>query len=508
MMPPDPSAQRAEAERAELECVIRALARWPRLSELLRYMGDKLLSGGVDQINEYNIATEVLGRSKTSFDAAEDAIARVETHRLRKRLAEFYKSEGISHSVQVTLPPGSYVPVFVSKPEEDSAPAPQVPETESAPDLQQKRGQPFLDLTSPSGYWILAGCLLAVAMGAVLYFQLGRSRPDQAHGGSNELAPASAAQPVQPGSSSAPIRLLAGYSGPPRIDSAGNVWSPDRYYIAGGTWQRGSGFTARTSDPFLFEHSRNGDFSYRIPLQPGIYELHLFFSAANSDVVATFNVSINGQSILEGFDINMDAMGADIGDERVFRNVSPDKDGFLTIAFMGAMAPPSLNAIEILPGMLHTQIPIRLIMQTSPVTDSKGQLWHPDNYFMNGKLSTQTPPLADSADPDLFSGERYGHFTYAIPVDTRDTYTLVLHFAEFYFHAPASSRAGRLFKVMCNGQTLLDNFDIYKEAGGLREVAKSFHHLKPSPQGKLNLTFEPIENNATVSGIEVLDESQ
>jgi hypothetical protein len=32
--------------------------------------------------------------------------------------------------------------------------------------------------------------------------------------------------------------------------------------------------------------------------------------------------------------------------------------------------------------------------------------------------------------------------------------------------------------------------------------------VKPSAQGKLNLTFEPIANNATISGIEVLDESQ
>jgi hypothetical protein len=61
---------------------------------------------------------------------------------------------------------------------------------------------------------------------------------------------------------------------------------------------------------------------------------------------------------------------------------------------------------------------------------------------------------------------------------------------------------------LCNGTTLLDNFDIYKEAGSLHALTKTFPHLKPSAQGKLNITFEPIENNATVSGIEVLDESQ
>jgi hypothetical protein len=39
-------------------------------------------------------------------------------------------------------------------------------------------------------------------------------------------------------------------------------------------------------------------------------------------------------------------------------------------------------------------------------------------------------------------------------------------------------------------------------------LTKTFYHLKPSAQRKLNLTFEPVTNNATVSGIEVLDESQ
>jgi hypothetical protein len=130
---------------------------------------------------------------------------------------------------------------------------------------------------------------------------------------------------------------------------------------------------------------------------------------------------------------------------------------------------------------------------------------------MNGQLSGPAHPLMDSQDPDLFSGERFGHFTYAIPVDTRGIYTLVLHFAEFYFgtQAPGKGGAGsRVFKVMCNGQTLLDNFDIFKEAGSLHEVTRTFHHLRPTPQGKLNLTFEPISNNATISGIEVLDESR
>ena len=513
VMPLDPKTQPAEAERAELDRVVQALARWPRLSQLLRYMGDKLFSGQLDQITEYDIATEVLGRSKTLFNAAEDAIARVETHRLRKRLAAYYETDGKDHQVQITLPAGSYVPVFVHRHEEKPMaasvePAPASPglSTASEPDSHGNNTRRVLHfLAHHWTYSLLAACIVLGALGASLYyFHPGEAGQRSRFGGS--APPVSVAVPLPSAVSSGPIRILAGYGGPPRTDSAGNVWNRDQFFSGGGTWQRSSEVIARTSDPFIFEHSRTGDFSYSIPLKPGSYDLHLFFSTP-SQSVTTFNVSIKGQYVLLGFDINSDAMGENIADERVFRDVSPEPDGLLRIGFTGAMGPPAVNAIEILPSVAHRQIPIRLIMQATPQTDSKGQVWHPDNYFMNGHLSNPRP-LVDSPDPDLFGGERYGHFSYAIPVDVRDTYTVVLHFAEFYFTAAASGSNGRVFKVTCNGRTLLDNFDIFREAGSLHELAKTFRHLKPSAQGKLNLTFEPIVNNATVSGIEVLDEAQ
>ena len=41
--------------------------------------------------------------------------------------------------------------------------------------------------------------------------------------------------------------------------------------------------------------------------------------------------------------------------------------------------------------------------------------------------------------------ERYGHFVYAIPVDRRGRYTVVLHFAEFYYgpQLPGGGGAGQ-----------------------------------------------------------------
>jgi hypothetical protein len=509
-MPQDQNAQPVEAERAELERVVEALARWPRLSGLLQYLGDKYFTGQFDKLNEYDIATEVLGRSKTVFNAAEDAIARVETHRLRKRLAAFYQAEGKDHLIQVTLPSGSYTPVFTHKAAGESWPPAVEAESAAEPespgnDLHPRRRH------IPS--WKFAAFAAAVVIGiSGVYLYLHSRGPSAGATSASAVAPKTIPQPSQSGAATSAIRIMAGYVGPSRTDSAGNVWNADQYAAGGGSWQRTPGILARTSDQFLFEHSRSGEFTYSIPLKPGTYEVHLFFSTqARSTDSTSFTVSINEKPVLQGFDINVDSLGEEIADERVFRDVSPEKDGFIRLTFMGATGTPSLNAIEVLPGVPHAQLPVRLIMQTTPMTDPGGQFWHPDNYFMYGRLSPQIHPLTDSPDPDLFGGERFGHFTYAIPVDARDKYTAILHFVEFYFGpgAPGGGGTGsRIFKVMCNGQTLLDNFDIFKEAGSLHELTKTFHHMSPSAQGKLNLTFEPIANNATVSGIEVLDESQ
>src|ERR1700721_994381 len=101
-----------EEERAELDAVVEALAKSPRLSKLVHYMGEKYFRGHTEKLEENNLTTEVLGRSKEAFDAAEDAIARVESHRLGKKLKVFSETEGKDHPVRLSIPSGTYVPVF------------------------------------------------------------------------------------------------------------------------------------------------------------------------------------------------------------------------------------------------------------------------------------------------------------------------------------------------------------------------------------------------------------
>ena len=488
----------AEEERRELEAVTAALANSSRLVRLITYIGEKYFQAETDKLSEYGIATEVFGRSKLTFNPGEDAIVRVEAHRLRKRLKEYYDNEGKDHSIHMAFPHGTYVPIFAHRSESPV-------KVESDPPQAVPRDHRW--------YYVTAAAIL-VALASFGVYQLFRSHravQNSVSAGVSNIPPANSsplASYVE-----TPLRIIAGYSGKPQIDSAGAMWQSDNFFHFGGAWDRPQSFVARTSDPMLFDHSRNGEFAYDIPLRPGVYELHLFFVATEpaSNSASTFTVDINGEKVLSGFDVNSDALGANIADERIFRDVSPGKNGFLHIGFTSERATPSLSAIEILPGIPHRQLPVRIVVQPTSLTDHSGQLWHADNYYMDGYTSTKRTRVSGTPDPDIFAAERYGHFTYSIPVDTRGRYTLILHFAESYFGPGASGAGGegsRVFRVACNGNTVLDNFDIYKEAGNLHALTKTIYHLKPTAQGKLNITFEPILNNATVSGIEVLDESQ
>ena len=76
---------------------------------LLRYLVDTALAGTADDLNQYRIAIDVMGRD-SRFDPALDSIVRVEMGRLRSKLVEFYATEGVADEVRVGLPKGRYRP--------------------------------------------------------------------------------------------------------------------------------------------------------------------------------------------------------------------------------------------------------------------------------------------------------------------------------------------------------------------------------------------------------------
>ncbi len=149
-----------------------------------------------DNVHEYEIATEVFGRSKETFNAGEDAIVRVEAHRLRKRLNEYYAGAGKDHPVQLTIPPGTYIPVFTHP---AAAPAPLDDELVLAPAGRQRWF-----------YGVAIAAFAAVLLGGYLLFQECRRKERAPRRGGIQSA---AGRPRQRRLRSGSLAILAGYSG-------------------------------------------------------------------------------------------------------------------------------------------------------------------------------------------------------------------------------------------------------------------------------------------------------
>jgi len=462
------------------------LARAPGQAQLLTYVCRKYFDGDASHIKEYNIAVEALGRP-ADFDQDANAIVRVEAYRLRKRLKRYYEQEGAKHRIQISIPPGSYVPHFARVAENDEPP----PVLPAAPEPRAKRQRAILAGTLALPLLLLAADLVFHAI------RSGASAPptESLLSEGNEM------------------RILAGALNGRYVDRLGQLWLGDRFFRGGKAVEDSTQTVRRTPDPALYQAHREGEFSYDIPLKPGVYELRLYFAetfygagkaGAGGESSRLFAVSVNGQARLSGFDIVSDAEGSDIADIKVFKDISPDRDGALHLHFTGQHS--LLNAIEILPAAAGRSWPIRIVAQESLYGDKQGRVWCGDRFFQGGQTVMRTVAVRDAADPVIYRGERYGNFTYTIPVAS-GKHTITLHFAETYFGPgkPGGGGVGsRVFDVYCNGVALLKNFDVYQTAGAAdAAVDRTFTGLEPNAQGKFVLSFVPVRNYACINAIEV-----
>ena len=503
----------SEKERTEMESVLASglFDKSPRLGTFFRYICERHLEGHADEIKEYSIALEALGRPVT-FDPKKDSIVRVEAHRLRKRLEEYYRGEGAHHPIHIVIPNGQYRPQFVpqSEPPEPVAPREEVPKP-AAVAVQ----------TRPRWHWYSAALIfLVIVVTGFVAARVSRRPAPVAHHAPAPSAPVENEVWTGPATEVAQgdFRMLAGYHGPRFTDRQGHTWNADAYYTGG----QSSAIPPLhliegQPDPLLIRARRCGQFRYDIPLRPGNYELHLGFAetefgqgnpGGGGDSTRVFQVSINDAVGIATMDPLAEAGAPNRLHVRVFRNISPAADGKLHLAFHNLTGASLLNFIELLPsppGRIH---PVRIVAQSSPVTDSDGRLWAADEYSLGGTLVFRRNQVASPKEEDLYQGEHYGNFSYHIPL-APGKYRLTLHFAETWFGMPESREPAlnsRIFNVFANGTVLLRDFQIAKNAGGPnRSLVKVFENLEPNAQGILRLEFVPVRNYAEVNAIEVVE---
>ena len=151
------------------------------LCKLLRYLAKHALDHPGQPIKEYQIATEVFGRS-TDFDPQVDSMVRVQAGRLRGKLSEYYSSNGTEDSVAVELPKGTYILAFHHR-----TPAAR---SHTAPTGENNSGKEVAG-GAQNRMWIVATAslviLLLVSAGVILILVSSRNA---AQAGVQEVAPA------------------------------------------------------------------------------------------------------------------------------------------------------------------------------------------------------------------------------------------------------------------------------------------------------------------------------
>jgi hypothetical protein len=497
-----------EAEREELTWLLSSgvLGRSNNLARMLTFICEKYFEGNEDQIKEYTIAVEALGR-RTDFDPHVDTIVRVTAHSLRKRLQEIYQHEGADRPVHVVIPAGNYVPSFIPNATPKAATSAELAlpsdldlVSAAIPPPPLARKLPVRQTFAHS--WRLpASCVLLAALlfGAFLLVRRHASRDTDA-------TLQSASTLLASGSPNG-IHALLGAGRKRYVDHSGNTWLPDPS-CGGSSVKVPDQKIVGTEDPYLYLGGLRGIAHCTFQVPPGLYELHFHF-AETSDLPAATRVttlSVNASPTLS-FDVVDEAGGDGIATSFVVTGVSPENDGAIHVDYISETS--LLNAVEILPAPSEALLPVRIVASSSAFIDSAKQVWLSDRYFSGGRRG-QLPKTGNVVDLGMYGSDRVGAFRYNIPAVPREKYRVRLFFREPWFGKQNGASGGpgsRIFDVSSNGTVLLKDFDILAEAGA-NPVVKTFENIQATAHGKIELTFTPVTNYPLINAIEIVPEPQ
>jgi len=117
-------------------------------------------------------------------------------------------------------------------------------------------------------------------------------------------------------------------------------------------------------------------------------------------------------------------------------------------------------------------------------------------YVSGGNKYSTTSAISGTDDDVIYQTERYGNFSYNIPV-TNGFYNVILKFAEIYW----DNQNYRVFNVIAEGQTIIKNFDILFRT--MKNTAYDVVVPVEVEDGSLNINFVTITDNAKLSALEL-----
>jgi hypothetical protein len=298
-------------------------------------------------------------------------------------------------------------------------------------------------------------------------------------------------------------------------DTTGNVWSKD-CFNDGGAAASSTGSIANVQpaagDAVLYLTGREGTaFSYRIPVKPGLYSLRLKFVETDTTwfYERPMEISVNGQRVLENFDVCHAARGVGNSCDKSFYNIVPDASDCINLRFKGASSPVTeackalVRAIEVLPE-LRSAVRINCGAE-SPFVDWNTDEWLADIHGEGGEaLSAEadvklaTPTIWDQG---LYRTARAGReISYNVSLPD-GLYTLQLKFAELWLAKPGA----RPMDISVNGRLVRRGWDPAEAAGELAMATGiRIAEVTPGKDGCIRIGIVAAgENDAIIQAIEI-----
>lgn len=118
-----------------------------------------------------------------------------------------------------------------------------------------------------------------------------------------------------------------------------------------------------------------------------------------------------------------------------------------------------------------------------------------DKYASGGTANTASGSVTGG---EIYQSERYGSVTYDIPVTGNGDYTVELHFAEIY----QDNAGARSFDVQIEGNTVIEDLDIYAEVGRDNGYTETFENIAVT-DNTVTIKLVMGQDNPTIAGLAV-----
>ncbi len=254
------------------------------------------------------------------------------------------------------------------------------------------------------------------------------------------------------------------------------------------------------------ERISNGSFApfgYAVPVDNGTYSVVLHFAETAFQNVGqrVFNVAAEGITVLEDYDILEQAGAANTAIQETILNLNVS-DGVLNIDFISVTERAKISAIEIMGTVAPVSIPFAL-NAGGAAYESTSLSWQADDgtYFLEeGMPFVNSISINGTEDDPLYEAERFNpDLRFVLPGFERGNYTIELHFAETN-HQMSDQR---VFDVTIEGETVLNDYDIFVASGGFATAVIEEFQDTPILDGILNISLNRSVGSATINAIAV-----